>query len=76
MVDKTRHALTGAEYQAEGPNEVRVTDGDKWGLFDRFGGWIEGELRQCDPQMCIWLTGLAIVEERNKADANSSESAR
>ena len=72
---KAHHALTRAEYQAEGPNLVRVTDGDKWGLFDRFGGWIEGELRHCDPQMCIWLAGLVIVEERTKPVATSSESA-
>ena len=61
------HPLTGARYEAEGPNAVRVTDGSKSGLFDRTGGWIEGELRQCDPQMCIWLSGLATVEERSAA---------
>jgi len=76
MAIKAQHPLTRAQYQAEGPNLVRVADGDKWGLFDRFGGWIEGELRQCDPQMCIWLAGLVIVEERNKAVATSSESSR
>lgn len=75
MAIKAQHPLTRADYQAEGPNAVRVTDGDKSGLFDRFGGWIEGELRQCDPQMCIWLAGLVIVEERNELGANLSESA-
>ena len=64
---KTQHALTRAHYEAEGPNSVRVVDGDKWGRFDRFGGWIEGEIIQCDVQMCIWLTGLTIVQERGTA---------
>lgn len=73
MANKTRHALSGAEYEAEGPNAVKVTDGGKWGRFNRFGGWIEGELRQCDPQMCIWLTGLVIVEERDSVAAKPSE---
>jgi hypothetical protein len=54
-----------------GPNAVRVTDGGSWGLFDRFGGWIEGDIRQCDPQLCIWLTGLYIVQERTGAGAPS-----
>jgi hypothetical protein len=76
MAIKAHHPLTRAEYQAEGPNAVRVIDGDTWGLFDRFGAWIEGEMRQCDPQMCIWLTGLAIVEERDEANARSTESAK
>ena len=40
---EAHHPLTRADYVAEGPNAVRVTDGGKWGLFDRFGGWIEGE---------------------------------
>jgi hypothetical protein len=62
---KLRHALTGAEYEAEGPNLVRVTDGNKWGLFDRYGGWLEGEIIQCDPQICIWLTGVFIVQARS-----------
>jgi hypothetical protein len=67
MPTGTQHPLTRARYEAEGPNAVRVTEGSKWGLFDRTGGWIEGELRQCDPQMCIWLTGLAVVEDRTAA---------
>jgi len=75
MAIKIQHALTRAEYEAEGPNAVRVTDGGKWGLFDRFGGWIEGELRHCDPQMCIWLAGLALVESRAQAAAAGSENA-
>ena len=69
MAIAANHPLTRADYEAEGPNRVRVTDGGRWGLFDRFGGWIEGELRQCDPHMCIWLTGLAIVEARSKETA-------
>ena len=73
MVTKARHALTNAEYQAESPNSVRVVDGDRWGRFDRYGGWLEGEIRQCDPQLCIWLTGMLVVQERAKTGANSQE---
>lgn len=65
MAVKHIHALTRAEYTAETGNRVRVVDGDKWGVFDRFGEWIEGEIRQCDPHLCIWLTGVVIVEDRN-----------
>ena len=70
---KARHALTNAEYDAESRNSVRVVDGDKWGRFDRYGAWLEGELRHCDPQLCIWLTGLIIVQERNDRTAKSGE---
>jgi hypothetical protein len=66
-----RHALTGAEYEAEGPDTVRVADGDRWGRFDRYGNWLEGEIIQCDPQVCIWLTGLVIVQARGDGVAQS-----
>ena len=70
---KTRHALTNAEYLAEGPNSVRVTDRDRWGRFDRYGVWLEGEIMQCDPQLCIWLTGLLIVQAHGNTAAKSQE---
>jgi hypothetical protein len=73
MATTGRHALTGAEYDAEGPNSVRVVDGDKWGRFDRYGAWLEGQIRQCDPQLCIWLTGLFIMQERANTTAKSQE---
>jgi hypothetical protein len=73
MVTKARHALTKAEYLAEGPDLVRVVDGDKWGLFDRHGGWLEGAIRECDPQLCIWLTGIFVVQERTNAAAKAQE---
>lgn len=70
---KMRHALTGAEYEAEGPNAVRVVDGNKWGRFDRYGGWLEGDIIQCDCQMCIWLTGVYIVQSRDNMAPQSAE---
>ena len=70
---KVRHALTKAEYCAEDPNSVRVVDGDRWGRFDRYGAWLEGEIMQCDPQLCIWLTGLLIVQARGNTVAKSHE---
>jgi hypothetical protein len=66
---RTRHALTGADYEAEGPDMVRVVDGERWGRFDGHGGWIEGDIIQCDTQLCIWLTGLLIVQSRNPVPA-------
>lgn len=63
---KHRHALTRAEYEAENANSVLVVVGDKWGRFDRQGVWLEGEITQCDPQICIWLTGLVVVQGRKK----------
>ena len=73
---KARHALANSEYQAESPNSVRVVDGDRWGRFDRYGAWLEGEIRNCDPQLCIWLTGLLIVQQRACTNPNPQEDER
>jgi hypothetical protein len=69
-----RHALTKADYSAEGPNSVRVVDGQEWGRFDRYGAWLEGEIMQCDPQLCIWLTGLFILQARGNMPVKSEDS--
>jgi hypothetical protein len=66
------HALTRADYHAESANSVRVTDGDKWGRFDRTGAWLEGELRQCDPHMCIWVTHELVMDENARRAAQES----
>jgi hypothetical protein len=71
---RAQHALTKAEYTAEGANSVRVVDGEKWGRFDRYGAWLEGEIMQCDPQLCIWLTGLFIIQSRGNTPIISPES--
>lgn len=43
-------------YSAVGNGHVEVEQGGRRGLFDGDGGWIEGELRTADPQMCRWVS--------------------
>jgi len=61
---RIRHALTGFDYEVENADRVCVADGERRGRFDRLGNWLEGEIIQCDPQICIWLTGLFVVQAR------------
>jgi hypothetical protein len=70
-----RHALTRADYHAEGPNSVRVEHQGKWGRFDRQGNWLEGEIRQCDPHLCIWITSQLVMEEHIRRAAEAEETA-
>jgi hypothetical protein len=73
MAATLRHPLTRADYYAESGARVRVVDGDKWGRFDRTGAWLEGELRQCDPQMCRWLAGVLLMHEQAQKAGQSPE---
>ena len=58
------HAFTKALYVKTEDGNIRVTDGDVEGLFRRNGSWIEGELRECDPQLCGWVGGPQIENHR------------
>jgi hypothetical protein len=52
-----RHGFSGAVYTSVGPNRVRVTRPDgAAGLFDGIGRWIEGEVYDVDPEMCVWMS--------------------
>ncbi|HUW01668.1 MAG TPA: hypothetical protein VMW08_04910 [Acidimicrobiales bacterium] len=59
-----RHPLTKAVYERDGQGGVIVTDGDHLGTFTADGRWIEGDLRDCDPQLCGWVAGPQIAHHR------------
>jgi hypothetical protein len=60
------HPFTGASYSKTDEGNVLVTDGERTGLFRRDGSWIEGELFECDPQICVWVSGPKLVSHRLK----------
>lgn len=51
-----KHGFSGAMYCDAGPGRVRVIMPDgRVGLFDGIGRWIEGEIYEADPEMCVWI---------------------
>jgi len=65
-VNGIHHPFTDALYELEDPETrtIRVTDGDRTGVFTRYGRWIEGELRECDPHLCGWIGGPQVMKHR------------
>lgn len=59
-----RHPFTRALYERDGDGNILVTDGDRQGRFTDQGRWIEGELRECDPQLCGWVAGPQMANHR------------
>ncbi|MAR80725.1 MAG: hypothetical protein CL427_04660 [Acidimicrobiaceae bacterium] len=56
-----RHGFSNALYQRVAENRVLVTtDSGATGIFDGEGRWVEGEIYEADPEMCIWLTAKRI----------------
>jgi hypothetical protein len=58
------HPFSKALYEVDDDGNIRVTDGDRSGVFDTSGRWISGELRECDPQLCGWVGGPQIANHR------------
>ena len=58
------HPFTKALYERHGDGDIKVTDGDREGIFTSDGRWIRGELRECDPQLCNWVAGPQVGNQR------------
>ena len=50
-----KHPMTGVVYELDGHGNVRLTDGDRTGIFDRHGRWLSGDKIIADPQLCLWV---------------------
>ena len=75
MKPAIKHPFDGALYELQEDGTVLITDGDKQGLFKRDGRWISGELREADPQMCVWISNQPPPpEELDSAWALSQDS--
>ncbi len=64
-----RHPFTQALYEQDGEGNIIVTDGDRTGRFTSEGEWIDGELRECDPQLCGWVAGPLMANHRMSESA-------
>ena len=60
-----RHPYTGVLYEpaAEGLVQVTATDG-RTGRFRPDGRWVDGDLRDADPQLCGWIGGPRVANHR------------
>ncbi len=66
---KKRHSLSGATYESDAEGVVLVTNrAGLEGRFDSQGQWIDGELREADPQMCLWLAGRRLPTTANRGE--------
>lgn len=60
-----RHPFTGHLYEDASESRVRVTAADgRSGLFTAGGQWLEGDLKEADPQLCGWVGGPRVANHR------------
>lgn len=46
---------TEALYQVDEDGNIRVTRGNSVGIFTSEGIHLSGDLKQADPQLCVWV---------------------
>ena len=65
-----RHPFGGALYICTREGNIRLEHEGKTGLFHSDGSWIEGELREADPQFCGWVAGDRVTRRgmENESD--------
>ena len=49
------HPFDAMLYEIQDDGTIKVSGRGIWGIFTDEGRWIEGELRQADPQLCVWV---------------------
>lgn len=65
MKGAVRHPYTRALYEDGGDGLIRVTTSDgRSGRFRPDGRWVDGELREADPQLCGWVGGPRVANHR------------
>ena len=63
-----RHPMSGAIYEVDTDGLVLVTTTDgRTGRFTDQGVWVEGELKQCDPHVCVWVGGPQLLSRHEEA---------
>ena len=62
------HPLSGALYDLCEDGTIQVVTRTKLtGIFDKTGRWLSGEVRQADPQMCLWIGGAELTNRFQQA---------
>lgn len=59
-----KHPLSGALYDLTEDGHVQVSKDGRTGRFTSDGTWVDGELRQADPHLCVWIGGRAAGANR------------
>ncbi len=68
-----KHPLSGALYDLTADGAIEVTKNGKRGLFNDQGIWLEGEIRQADPHLCLWIAGKQLPNRFQQAAQAMSE---
>lgn len=64
-----KHPLSGALYDLTPTGHIQVSKQGRTGVFTSHGVWVEGEIRQADPHLCLWIAGKQLPNRFQQAAA-------
>jgi hypothetical protein len=70
-----KHPFSGALYELNDDGTVTITEGGKKGVFHGDGRWISGALRECDPQLCVWIANVPPAESVSDSHLAANDAA-
>jgi NAD(P)-dependent dehydrogenase (short-subunit alcohol dehydrogenase family) len=70
------HPLSGTLYERLDGGRVRVSDGDRSGMFSFDGKWLSGDLRDADPHLLGWVGGPLLGAGKAAAPSAALAAAR
>ena len=68
-VHHTMHPFDDIRYDLLENGMIKLSAQDQYGIFDQAGVWIEGALKQADPQLCVWVGNRATSPEEEPTSA-------
>ena len=42
-------------YELDADGNIKITNGNRVGIFTTRGQYISGDIKQADPQLCVWV---------------------
>ncbi len=52
-------------YELNEDGNVRVSNGNQVGIFTNKGVYVSGDIRQADPQVCVWVSNVPQVAQQS-----------
>ena len=62
-----KHPLSGAIYDLTEAGTILVQKDGQAGEFTKDGVYLNGDIKQCDPHLCVWIGGRQITVDPNMA---------
>lgn len=62
-----KHPMSGALYDLTDDGTIEVSKNGATGRFTAHGVWLDGDIKQADPHLCLWIAGKQLPNRFQQA---------